>query len=396
MRNFLKPAALAAYIMLGLAPVALAQTKKAPAAPAPAAAGPINFAPLTLKSADLELQVDQFGSAISSIKLKGFDVNPLDWSVTRAQMPKNNQSGAPFRGHFLCIGRWGGPSDQEIARGLPHNGEVNTRRWTLVQAPKTEGGASSFVSRCAMPLDQYSMTRKVVLPQQAAAGSTKGGLFYVEEEVTNVGNNPRVFNWVQHATLGGAFLTDQTLVDCNAGRGFDQRSECNRLEAESFNWPNGMLTDGPADLRRCDDKRGYVTTHLMDTTTGYGWITAISPQHGLVYGYIWKTKEYPWVNVWHHYRDGKPWARGLEFGTTGLGEPYSQLVGEQVSFFGHRMFDWFEPGQVLRKSYIGFIAAIPQDFNGVQSVTLNNGQLVITERQGHQRSISLNAGQLLK
>jgi hypothetical protein len=40
----------------------------------------------------------------------------------------------------------------------------------------------------------------------------------------------------------------------------------------------------------------------MMTLAGY---TAMNPEERLVMGYIWKTAEYPWLNVWHQPNDGQ-------------------------------------------------------------------------------------------
>jgi len=111
-----------------------------------------------------------------------------------------------------------------------------------------------------------------------------------------------------------------------------------------------------------------------------GWTTASSPASGLLLGYLWRTSEYPWFNVWRHV-DGnaKPLARGLEFGTTGLHQPFGVLV-EKGKIFGRRLTAYLEPGQSETRSYVAFLAPIPKDWNGVEKVTLHNGTLTIQER----------------
>ena len=51
-------------------------------------------------------------------------------------MPANNKAGAPYQGHFACIGRWGEPSAGEIKAGLPNHGEAANILWQQEQMGK--------------------------------------------------------------------------------------------------------------------------------------------------------------------------------------------------------------------------------------------------------------------
>ena len=62
-----------------------------------------------------QISFDLHGGAIVDFHLKSNKINPFTWKVSTAQMPANNKSGAVFQGHFLCLGRWGAPTD-EIGR----------------------------------------------------------------------------------------------------------------------------------------------------------------------------------------------------------------------------------------------------------------------------------------
>ena len=43
-------------------------------------------------------------------------------------------------------------------------------------------------------------------------------------------------------------------------------------------------------------------------------------------GYIWPVEDYPWLSLYRSVVDGKIAARGLEFGTSGLHQPYGVLI----------------------------------------------------------------------
>src|SRR3954470_20369662 len=60
---------------------------------------------LVMESQAARLVVDLGGGSIGDFRLKGGDLNPLNWNAP----PAGTTSSAPF-GHFLCLDRWGPPS----------------------------------------------------------------------------------------------------------------------------------------------------------------------------------------------------------------------------------------------------------------------------------------------
>lgn len=314
------------------------------------------------------------GSSLKEFTSDATPVNPFSWKLKPEEMPAPNRpSNFIFQGHFLCIGRWGAASEAEQKKGIPHNGEVNTRTWDVISTPTETKGYSYAKASCLLPKERMEVTRNISL-------SAKSAVMKMEEIVTNLSDLGRIWNMVQHPTLGPPFLENSTLIDCNAGPGFDQRTPYNRLNEESFFWPKGKLVDGPVYLRTVTDDRGYVTTHLIPDSEDYGWITATSPSTGQLVGYIWKTADYPWLNVWHYKKDGKPYAQGLEFGTCGLGQPYKLLTEKAVTFMGKPMYSWIEAGEQVSKSYLLFQVKMPEDFEGVDKIRIEKGQIIISER----------------
>lgn len=335
-----------------------------------------NSAPLEFKGKKASLTVNTYGSAIADFHFNNKPVNPLSWKLQPSDMPKAMQKGPVFQGHFLCVGRWGSPSEAEKLAGIPHNGEVNTETWKVVQPVTKVGNFVKAETKCTLPLERMEITRNIEM-------SDTGSFFVVREQIKNTNSLGRVYNYVQHATMGAPFLAKTSLIDCNAGLGFDQASEYNQLEKESFTWPNANLkTGGAANLRLTTDDRGYCTTHIFPDTVKLGWVTASSPESGVLIGYLFKTKEYPFINLWHYSKDGKPFAHGLEFGTTGLGQPYKLLTEKLVSFYGHPSFEYIEANETLEKSFVCFLAPIPSDFKGVEKVEVLNGVVSLEEMGG--------------
>jgi hypothetical protein len=72
-------------------------------------------------------------------------------------------------------------------------------------------------------------------------------------------------------------------------------------------------------------------------------------------------------------------ARGLEFGTTGLHQPFPVLV-KKGRIFGQPLLDFLDAGESHTRSYIGFLSKIPAGYAGVASVTRLAEEFILVER----------------
>lgn len=309
---------------------------------------------IELKNPQLEVAIDSYGGAFTRVVHTDQPVNPLTWAVPPEQMPDNNKAGAPFQGHFLCLGRWGQPSKGEMAAGMPHNGEPANSLWSVGKRSET-----SVEMNAGAPLDGMVAERSVSLLPNAP-------VFQVTERFINTFSLSRPTNVVQHITLGPPFLSPALKVNTNATDGFNQKFAMPDPHRLAYEWPMGIVdtTGRRIDMRRTDQEENYVTTHLFPDTATYGWVTALQPEDGLLLGYVWKLDEYPWINIWNHYANGEPAAKGLEFGTTGIGATYEALTTKNTRFRGQNSFEYLDAGQAVEKSYIGFMLPVPN----VQSV----------------------------
>ena len=343
---------------------------------------------LTFSNNKATLTMDMRGGGFTNFEIKARPVNPFSWVIPANWMPKVNlnKSNYLFKGHYLCTGRWGAPSEAEQAAGVPFNGETNTELWEL-EKPKTKNKRfTEATATCDLPLEQMTVNRQI-------AFSDTGSFFWVTETFKNQTAIGRITNFTQHATIAPPFLTNDVLIDCNAGLGFDQRAELTDLKRKAFKWPYGRMEDGRRiNLRLTSDTTSdYVTSHIFDEGTTYGWITATNAKKGLLIGYLWKTNEYPWLNVWHH-DDEATTVFGLEFSTTGFGKDYGMMIKENVRFFGEMPFVWLDAKQEVSKSYCCFMLTIPNDFSGVSKAVFNNGSLVLEEWKKPNRQLKIDVG----
>ena len=171
---------------------------------------------LILENEKALLKIELQGGMYTDFHLKENSVNPFTWEATTEQMPKNNLPYS-FKGHFLCTGRWGAPSDEEIAAGIPHNGEVNTQRWEITKPLSYENEMFSVEMRCQAPIEKLDVVRTINFPH-------KGSYFIVTEKFTNNLPVGRQCNFVQHPTIAAPFLSEKTIINTNAGRGLDQET----------------------------------------------------------------------------------------------------------------------------------------------------------------------------
>ena len=326
---------------------------------------------LVLNNKSSVLSIDLQGGAIVSFKINALDINPFTWKVTTEQMPANNKSGAVFHGHFLCLGRWGAPTDGEMKAGVPHNGQAGRDMWQL--EPSQSSNFAVMTSKA--PMDGITVERTLQM-------DTKSAAYKVTEKVKNVNTVGRLFNMVQHATIGAPFLDSTTLIDSNAKQGFLQTMCYPNPAAYEFVFPTAYVdsTKAPLDLCTSSNKNSYVSTHIF--ADSIGWIVAATARKGLLVGYVWKTKDYPWLNLWQQWVDGKLWAKGLEFGTSGIGRSYQELLAVDTRFHGRSSYLFLDATETLDKSYLCFELAIPADFQGVSALKLEKSSVEIREKMG--------------
>ena len=103
-------------------------------------------------------------------------------------------------------------------------------------------------------------------------------------------------------------------------------------------------------------------------TLQYPEVTAFTPSQGLLLGYLWPRCHYPWVSLWCSSTDGEPRARGLEFGTTGLHQPFPILT-RHPRIFGLPTFEHLEPRFDRLKS-------IQRSLNSIEAVLVVGWQMI--------------------
>ncbi len=314
------------------------------------------------------LEIDLFGGAITSFKLHEGEINPLSFRFSAEQMPANNKAGAPYRGHFLCLGRWGLPSEGEIKAGVPDHGQIANIMWQA-----EEGDQTQFEMQTHSELEGLHVKRLIQM-------DINSPVYIVNEEVTNTNPLGRLYNMVQHPTLGRPFLDDTTIINCNAGLGFDHCFS-NEPEKDVSSWPIGIGEDMKTiNLSNTEQNYSSVFSFIVKKEAKFGWVSAYSPTHNLILGYVWERKDYSWINLWQDWHEDKIRYRGIEFGTTGIHKPFGQILEDgNWKVFGENTCEYIDAGEKLSRKYLSFLCKVQPGFQGIDELSISKGLISLKD-----------------
>jgi hypothetical protein len=293
-------------------------------------------------------------------------------------------------GHNICVDFFGAPSAPETAAGLPVHGEAPTVNW------RRDGGSSTSVSySTVLPMADMRVSRTVRL----APGSSG---MWITETVENQTPFDRPFGWQQHPSFGQPFLESGTsFFDMPATQSTVYPKEFSKGErlkrGGHFDWPEAPTSDGgTVDLREWPkgNSSSDYTASIIDPSRQWAYFTAINTRKGLLVGYIWPRKDWPWVGNWeeNRFRSGDPWkkrevVRGMEFGTTPFPDSRRDAV-TMAKLFGTPTYRWISAKGKQTIGYGVFLASIPAGTTGVRDVKLVSNSVSI-ELEGVDKTITV-------
>ena len=337
--------------------------------PRPADAKP---ATIVLANDKLELTVGLTGARFLRLLLR--DGEPLSPLATM--------------GHFLALDGFGAPSDQERAAGIPMHGEAN-RIAAKVLATQETGPVHSVTLQLTLALVQETLTRTV----EMAEGEN---VVYVTSELESALAIDRPVSWAEHATLGPPYLEPGKItIDMPATRcrvRAEKAGSTGKLAyLKDFDWPMAPLTKGgfvnlltvpvgetSLDLASC----------LMNPSRTYAYVTALRNDKQLLFGYVFRREDYPWLMSWMNYSGDARAARGIEFSTQPFDVSHRETV-DAHEMFGAPTYKWLPAKSKLRTRFLFFYTKVPADFGDVADVQFEGGQVQIKNKSG--KPISLNA-----
>ncbi len=318
---------------------------------------------VTVANDKLELTVMTDGGALSSLVRKDDPArtNPL-WEGF----------GGTGRGHFTCVDGFGGGSAEEKAAGLPGHGEAHRLPW------QTQADRNKLTQTVKLPVVQETLTRTIELVDGES-------VVYVHNQLESHLGFDRPIVWAEHATVGSPFL-ETAVVDLSAGRCHTRPHPTKpqdlprRLASDrDFIWPMAPSVTGPMiDLRPPGKKAIDHLACQVDPTRKWGWVTALDTRRKLLVGWVFLREQFPWVQNWGHYPDGKL-ARGLEFSTQPFDIPRREAV-QMKELFGTPTFRWLPAKSTIEGRYLVFYTPA-EGFARVDDVRVEEGRIVVEDRK---------------
>ncbi len=344
---------------------------------------------VTLSNGKLELSVTLKGSTLASLVLldDSDKLSPLWNPIRMARELGQEHKFDGGAGHFICVDGFGAPSAEEHAAGLPFHGEAHAQTYAVRSG--REGASTTVTLTAKLPIVEEMLTRTF----RAVDGEN---VVSVETELESLLGFDRPVNWAEHATVGSPFLeSGVTVVDLSGSRSqtrpYEQVSNGpvqRRLQSgKDFTWPLAPGLDGKQiDLRQTPENPHYLdhATTLLDPTRELEWVTALNPKKRLIFGYVFRRTEYPWLQYWGNYPSTGKMARGLEFST----QPYDVSRREVVSagtMFDTPMFRWLPAKSKIKTKFLLFYARVPDGFGKTDDVRIENGQIVIEDHSAHKQ-----------
>jgi hypothetical protein len=346
---------------------------------------------VVLSNGKLELTVTLTGANLANLALLEDPArfSPY-WNTARAirlagGTPPNE---AGVFGHFLCLDGFGAPSQEESNAGYTFHGEASSRHFEIIQSTKV-GPIASLMMAAQLPLAQEFVMRTI----RMIDGET---VAYVDTEIDSLLAIDRPISWAEHATIGPPFLEPgKVLVDMPATR-CRVRAEKEgpvpgRLEPlKDFTWPMAPLrAGGSVNLLPVPAEAAYdLASCQIDPTRDLGYVTAFRQDKRLLFGYVFRRRDYPWLMSWMNYSGDAKAARGIEFAT----QPFDISHRESVDaheMFGTPTYRWLPAKSKIRTRFLLFYTKVPDDFAAVADVVLENGQLRVNNKAG--QNIVLNA-----
>jgi hypothetical protein len=177
--------------------------------------------------------------------------------------------------------------------------------------------------------------------------------------------------------LAAPFLDTLVTIQSNADKGFNQKFVPGSFLKHESNWPFLMAdtTGKMIDVRKNNHMEGFVATYIISDSIG--WVTAYNPKYRLLLGYVWETKDYPWLHIWHGTNDGKLTAKGLEFGTTGLGDTSPLEERFLLRYYGNTNLNYVDANSSIIKKYKCFLVHFNEEVETIDDITFNSGDLSI-------------------
>jgi hypothetical protein len=245
----------------------------------------------------------------------------------------------------------------------------------------------------SLPLAQETLVRTL----QLADGEN---VVYVTSQLENLVAADRPVSWAEHATIGPPFLekgkvaVDMPAVNCRVRPEKPGPIPGRLIFERDFKWPMAPAKDGSqADLRLIPADKNWLdlASCQMDPARALAFVTALHLEKHLLFGYVFRRDDYPWVMSWMNYTGDNRAARGMEFSS----QPFDVSHRETVAMsplFGAPTFRWLPAKSKLETRFLFFYTAVPADFTRIDDVILDAGKLTVVDHSGKRVTLAASRG----
>jgi len=331
--------------------------------------------PIVLANDKLELSILPRGAKFSRLVMReGEPLNPLA-SI----------------GHFLALDGFGAPSEQEQALGMPFHGEANAQLFRTVAT--NDAGPRRLVSmQATLPLAQETLMRSFELRDGES-------VIYVASELESGLTVDRPVSWAEHATIGPPFMekgkvvVDMPATNCRVRPYKPGPIPGHLVYDRDFKWPIAPTVDGgQADIRVIPTDHDWLdlASCQMDPSRRLAFVTALHLDKHVVYGYVFRRADYPWLMSWMNFTSDNRAARGMEFSTQPFDISHRETVG-MSPLFGAPTFRWLPAKSKIETRFLIFYTRVPDGFSRIDDVILESGKLTIRDHSG--KTVVLTASQ---
>jgi hypothetical protein len=350
---------------------------------------------IMISSGRVSVTVLEQGATLASVTLSGESgaPDPL-WNPVR--LARENGRSAQFNGafgHFVCVDGFGQPSPSERAAGMPMHGEAHLLQFRV----NRDNAAGELEMKATLPIVQEVFTRTFhVVPGE--------NVLYVDSRLENLLGFDRPVNWAEHATVSAPFVEpgktfievsgsrsqNRPYSDSQSGRGNGPpRTQRRLVSGVDFAWPFAPSLDGSTvDMRTLPEDPHFIdhAATLMDPSRDIEFVVAFNRARHLVYGYLFRRVDYPWVQHWGNYPAVAELVRGMEFGTQPYDVPRHDAIG-MGTMFGAPTFRWLPAKGAIESHFLLFYSKTPEQMGKIDDVRIENGTIVIEDRANNQRLV---------
>jgi hypothetical protein len=350
---------------------------------------------IVISNGRVSIKVLEQGATLASVTLPG-DAGAPDPLWNPVRLARENRRPAQFNGafgHFVCVDGFGQPSATERAAGMPMHGEAHLLHFGV----NRDNAAGALEMKATLPIVQEVLTRTFYL----VPGEN---VLYVDSRLENLLGFDRPVNWAEHATVSAPFVEPgKTFIEISGSRSQNRpydtaqpgrgnvppRTQRRLASGVDFTWPLAPTLDGSTVDMRTFPAEPHFLDHaatLMDPSRDSEFAVAFNRARHLIYGYLFRRADYPWVQHWGNYPAVAELVRGMEFGTQPYDVPRQEAIG-MGTMFGAPTFRWLPAKGAIEAHFLLFYSRTPELMEKIDDVRIENGTIVIEDRAANQRLV---------